>query len=141
MISSKEGKTTKGQLISKCLFGVFTFFQKRNENKLISSKVGYVRSFSGRNVGLKKWFGICLTFKGQLILKQNCRAVTSPKKQMKCTQDSILSVFCSFFGRSYGSTILFLVTFRWEDFAHHITSYPPRFPSDVFVAAKLVRKY
>ena len=24
---------TKGQLISKCLFGVFTFFQKTNENK------------------------------------------------------------------------------------------------------------
>ena len=25
---------TKGQLISKCLFGVFKFFQKTNENKL-----------------------------------------------------------------------------------------------------------
>ena len=24
---------TKGQLISKCLFGVFNFFQKMNENK------------------------------------------------------------------------------------------------------------
>ena len=28
---------TKGQLISKCLFGVFTFFQKTNENKSTSS--------------------------------------------------------------------------------------------------------
>ena len=35
--------------------------------------------------------------KGQLISKQNCRAVTSPKKQTKRTQDSILSTFCSFF--------------------------------------------
>ena len=26
-----EQKNTKGQLISKCLFGVFTFFQKANE--------------------------------------------------------------------------------------------------------------
>ena len=46
--------------------------------------------------------------KGQLISKQNFRAVTFPKKQMKRTQDSILNVFRSFFARSYGSTILFL---------------------------------
>ena len=52
----------KGQLISKCLFGVFTFFQKMNENKLTSSKVEFVCSFFGRNVGLKKSFRICLTF-------------------------------------------------------------------------------
>ena len=53
---------TKGQLISKCLFGVFTFFQKTNENKSKSSKVEFVRSFFGRNIGLKKSFRICLTF-------------------------------------------------------------------------------
>ena len=47
---------SKGQLISKCLFGVFTFFQKTNENKSTSSKVEFVRSFFGRNVGLKKSF-------------------------------------------------------------------------------------
>ena len=35
----------KGQLISKCLFGVFTFFQKRNKNKSTNSKVEFVRSF------------------------------------------------------------------------------------------------
>ena len=52
----------KGQLISKCLFGVFTFFQKTNENKSTSSKVKFVCSFFGRNVGLKKSFRICLTF-------------------------------------------------------------------------------
>ena len=33
-----------------------------------------------------------LTLKGQLISKQNCRAVTSRKIQTKRTQDSILSV-------------------------------------------------
>ena len=54
--------TTRGQLISKCLFGVFTFFQKTNENKLTSSKVEFVRLFFGRNVSLKKSFRICLTF-------------------------------------------------------------------------------
>ena len=53
----------KGQLISKCLFGVFTFFQKTNENKLTSSKVGYVRSFFERIVGLKKTLRLCLTFR------------------------------------------------------------------------------
>ena len=52
--------------------------------------------------------------KGQFISKQNCRVVTSPKKQMKCTQDTILSGFHSVFGRSYGSIIFFqgLLTFN-----------------------------
>ena len=44
----------KGQLISKCLYGVFTFFQKTNKNKSTSSKVEFVCSFFGRIVGLKK---------------------------------------------------------------------------------------
>ena len=48
----------KGQLISKCLFGVFNFFQK-NEQKQVdlrfhSSKVEFLFSFFGRNAGLKK---------------------------------------------------------------------------------------
>ena len=38
------------------LCGVFTFFQKTNENKSTSSKVELFLSFSGRNVGLKKSF-------------------------------------------------------------------------------------
>ena len=42
-----------------------------------------------------------LRAKGQLISKQNCWAGTSSKKRTICTQDSILSAFCSFFGRSY----------------------------------------
>ena len=44
-----------GQLISKCLFGVFTFFQETNENKSTSSEVEFVRSFFGRNFGLKNF--------------------------------------------------------------------------------------
>ena len=52
----------KGQLISKCFFGVFTFFQKTNENKSTSSKDEFVRSFFGRNVSWKKSFRLCLTF-------------------------------------------------------------------------------
>ena len=35
-------------------FGVFTFFQKTNKNKSTSNKVELVRSFFGKNVGLKK---------------------------------------------------------------------------------------
>ena len=57
-------------MISKCLFGVFTFFQKTNENKSTSSKVEFVSSFFGRNVGLKKSFRICLTFISYTILFQ-----------------------------------------------------------------------
>ena len=52
----KSRTLVKGQLISKYLFGVFTFFQKTNENKLTSSKVKFVHSFFGRNVGLKNHF-------------------------------------------------------------------------------------
>ena len=55
---------SKGQLISKCLFGVFNFLQKMNKNKLRfhSSKVKFVRLFFGGNDGLKKLFPLCLTF-------------------------------------------------------------------------------
>ena len=35
--------------------------------------------------------------KGQLILKQNCRVITSPKKRTKRTQDTIFSI-CKFQG-------------------------------------------
>ena len=43
----------KGQLISKCLFCVFNFFQTTNKNKSHSSKIEFVRSLFGGNVGLK----------------------------------------------------------------------------------------
>ena len=59
-LASFEGG--KGHLISKCLFGVFTFFQKTIEHKSTSSKIKFVCSFFERNVGLKKSFQICLTF-------------------------------------------------------------------------------
>ena len=61
---------TKGQLISKYLFGVFNFFQKPNENKSIWGIIVvklYWFVFFGRNVGLKKSFRLCVTFKGRLI--------------------------------------------------------------------------
>ena len=57
--NSNKKMNTKGQLISKCLFGVFIFFQKTNGNKSTSSKIEFVHSVFGRNVGLKKLFRIC----------------------------------------------------------------------------------
>ena len=42
----------KGHIISKCLFGVFNFFQKTNENTSHSSKNEFIRSFFGRIHGL-----------------------------------------------------------------------------------------
>ena len=36
---------TKGQLISKCLFVDFNFFQKTNKNTLHSSKNEFIHSF------------------------------------------------------------------------------------------------
>ena len=52
----------KGQLISKYLFGVFNFLQKTNKNKSDSSKIEFIRSFFGENIGWKKLFRFCLTF-------------------------------------------------------------------------------
>ena len=56
-------ETIKGQLISKSLLGVFNFLQKTNENKSHSSKIEFDRSFFGGNVGLRKSFRFCLTFR------------------------------------------------------------------------------
>ena len=52
--------TAKGQFISKCLFWVYQFPPK-NERKQVnlrfhSSKVEFIRSFFGENVGSKKSF-------------------------------------------------------------------------------------
>ena len=47
---------SNGQLISKCLFGVFNFLQKTIENNSHGSKIEFVRSYFGGNVGLKKSF-------------------------------------------------------------------------------------
>ena len=75
----------KGQLISKCLFGVLTFFQKTNENKSTSSKTEFVRSFFGRNVGLKKIISnlsdLYLPAKGLEISEVTCVVHNSSKKK------------------------------------------------------------
>ena len=39
--------TTKGQIISKCLFGVLNFFQKTNENSSHTSKNKFIHLFFG----------------------------------------------------------------------------------------------
>ena len=49
---------TKGQLISKCLFGIFTFFQKPNENKSTSSKVELFVRFLEETSAWKNHFEI-----------------------------------------------------------------------------------
>ena len=46
----------KGQLISKCLFVVFNFFQKTNKNTSHSSKNEFIHSFFGRIHGLTFFF-------------------------------------------------------------------------------------
>ena len=75
---------SKGQLISKCLFGVLTFFQKTNENKSTSSKTEFVLSFFGRNVGLKKIISnlsdLYLPAKGLEISEVTCVVHNSSKK-------------------------------------------------------------
>ena len=50
---------TKGQIISKSDFGVFDFFKKQQKQvdlRFLCSKVEFVCSFFGGNVGLKKSF-------------------------------------------------------------------------------------
>ena len=46
----------KGQLISKCLFGAFNFFQTTNENTLHSSKNEFIHLFFERIQGLTVCF-------------------------------------------------------------------------------------
>ena len=48
--------TPKGQLISKCLFGLLTFFLKTNENMLTSSKVEFVCLFLEERLAWKNHF-------------------------------------------------------------------------------------
>ena len=64
--SDRKNVQAKGQLISKCLFGIVNFFQNTNENKSHSSKVEFIRSFFWRNASLKKSFRLCLTFSDSL---------------------------------------------------------------------------
>ena len=40
-----NGLSSKGQIISKCLFGVFNFFQKTNKNTSHTSKTELIHSF------------------------------------------------------------------------------------------------
>ena len=53
-----SSNSDKGQLISKCLFGVFNFFQKSNENKstsgIIVVKSNCFPSFFGRIEDISK---------------------------------------------------------------------------------------
>ena len=49
--------------LAKCLFGVFNFFQKPNENTSHSNKNEFIRSFFGRIQGYQKSFRNYLTFK------------------------------------------------------------------------------
>ena len=49
-----EINVIKCQLISNCLLGVFTLFQKMNENKSTNSKVKFVRSFLWKKRRLEK---------------------------------------------------------------------------------------
>ena len=66
----------------------------------------------------KEWIiSLFFSSKGQLISKQNCRAIAFPKKQTKPTQNSILSAFGSFFGKSYSLAIFFRDLLPFRDFA------------------------
>ena len=59
-----KGNCSKGQLISKCHFGVFNFLQKNEQKKSTWGfvVVEFVLSFFGGNVSLKVSFWLFLTF-------------------------------------------------------------------------------
>ena len=66
--SKKVLTYTKGQLISKCIFGVSNFFQKTNENTSHSSKNEFIRSFFGRIHSLTICFWNYLTFRVSILM-------------------------------------------------------------------------
>ena len=76
-LDSKLSIPTKDQLISKCLFGVFNFFQKTNENTSHSSKNEFIGSFFGGNRWPQKPFRNYLTFNN---LKIHLPSKLSPEK-------------------------------------------------------------
>jgi hypothetical protein len=59
----KLSERGKGQIISKCLFGVFNFFQKTNEKKSHSSKNEFICLFFGRIQDNIIFFRDYLTFR------------------------------------------------------------------------------
>ena len=81
----------KGQLISKCLFGVFNFFQKMNENKSSSgiivvksnSFVHFLEEFTACQFAFKFYWPLQALeiAKGQWNSKANCQAVNSSEKR------------------------------------------------------------
>ena len=113
--------SSKGRSISKCLFGVFTFFQKTNKNKSTSSKVEFVCSFFGRKVDLKKSFRICQTF--TILLVSDYKTVTPQASSRQERQTVCLSVPGK--ARSNKQTTLFQP--EMADYAHYIPMSQPTF--------------
>ena len=67
-----------------------TFLQKMNENKSHSSKIEFVCSFFGGNVGLKKSFRFCLTFNTRKLAEVFITTLTAQLAQhMAKVQDSL----------------------------------------------------
>ena len=64
--SMRQINKNNGQLISKYIFGVFSFLQKRNENKttwgIIVVKLNSFVRFLEETLAWKKSFRLCLTF-------------------------------------------------------------------------------
>ena len=76
---SRGGVFIKGQIVSKCLFGVFDFFQKKEERQ------------------------VDLNFhKGQLISKCPFGIIVWTKIPTKLFLDFCPEFFCSFLGASWG---------------------------------------
>ena len=57
-LNDRQSLVGKGQLISKCIFGVFNFFQKMNKNTSHNSKNKLICSFFGRIEDTKGHFEI-----------------------------------------------------------------------------------
>ena len=78
------GLASKGHLISKCLFGVFKFSQKTNENKsnwgIIVVKSKFLTDLYKKNLTEDKRISMISQAKGQLISKGLFGVLNSPKK-------------------------------------------------------------
>ena len=85
---------SKGQLISKGLFGILEFFQKNRTNSflvLLGKKTEFVRSIFGRIFGLKETLRLCLTFNINVlyfqVIKKRCYNLSfnwAPKNKSVC---------------------------------------------------------
>ena len=96
----KHAAVVKGQIILKCLFGVFNFFQKMNENTSHTSKNEFILLFFGRIHDLTICFWINWPLKGYKCVISQLKKLRHKIRSwliLHIKMSSKRNIFCSVF--------------------------------------------